>query len=224
LTYTESVPYSQGKQIAASHLPFVSPEVDTKGVINSNFTSMKLEFSENISNADYQYSYENYYNNTKSITEGRINFSLDSIETKLVNQITFSISKAISSKENSTVVQLEPAELGKIEIIVTNQVKERNIVINSDKISTFELLRKHNDEFLNNIKFGETESDVSTNFTFNYKDLSDSSQSQREQQASDKKSIMFDNENDNSFTGCEESRMSVIFIPYNVDKNVDMWV
>ena len=56
---------------------------------------MKLEFSENISNADYQYGYENYYNSTKSITEGRINFSLDSIETKLVNQITFSISKAI---------------------------------------------------------------------------------------------------------------------------------
>ena len=164
------------------------------------------------------------YNNTKSITEGRINFSLDSIETKLVNQVTFSISKAISSKENSTVVQLEPAEFGKIEIIVTNQGKERNIVINSDKISTFELLRKHNDEFLNNIKFGETESDVSTNLTFNYKDLSDSSQSQREQQASDKKSIIFDNENDNSFTGWEESRMSVILIPYSVDKNVDMWV
>lgn len=223
-TFTESGPYNQGKQIAASNLPFVSPKIDTQGVINNDFTNIKLEFSENISNADYQYGYENYYNGTKPITEGRMNFSLDSIETKLVNQVTFSISKAVSSKENNTVVQLEPAELGKIEIIVSNQGKERGIVINSDKISTFELLRKHNDEFLNNVKFGDTENDVTTNLTFNYKDLSGNAQDQREHQALGKKNIVFNSENDNSLTGWGESSMSLIFLPYDVDKNIDVWV
>ena len=222
LKFSESVGSNQSKKISTSNLPVISPGVDTKGVISNGFKNVSFEFTENISNADYQYGYENYYNNTKPITEGRMNFLLDSLETKLVNQVKFSISKAVSSKENNTIVQLEPAELGKIEIIVSNQGKERNIIINSDKISTFELLRKHSDEFLNSIKFSESESDVTTNLSFSYKDLSDSSQSQREQQTSDKKSIMFDNEN--SFTGWGESRMSVIFLPYNVDKNVDMWV
>ena len=222
LKFSESVGNNQSKKVSTSNLPVVSSGVDTKGVVSSVFKNVNLEFSESISSADYQYGYENYYNNTKVITEGRINFSLDSLEAKLINQVKFSISKAASSKENNTIVQLEPAELGKIEIIVSNQGKERNIVINSDKISTFELLRKHSGEFLNNIKFSESESDVTTNLSFSYKDLSDSSQ--KEHQTSENKSIMFDSENDNSLTGWGESRMSVIFLPYNVDKNVDVWV
>ncbi len=224
LTFTESGLYSQSKQMTASQLPFVSTKVDTKGIVNSDFANITLKFNESITDADYQYGYENYYNNTKSVTESRMNFSLDSIETKLVNQVTFSISKAVSSKENNTIVQLEPAELGKIEIIVTNQGKERNIIINSDKISTFELLRKHNDEFLNNVKFGDTENDLTTNLTFNYKDLSGDSQNQRGHKALGKESSMLNSKNDTNATGWGESRMSVIFLPYSVDKNVDMWV
>jgi hypothetical protein len=150
-----------------------------------------------------------------------MNFSLDSIGNKLVNQVNFLISATANQKDNNTIVQLEPAELGKIEIIVNNQGKERNIIVNSDKISTFELLKKHSDEFLSSVKSSDSENGISTNLTFNYKDLSQNNQAEDQSQ---KGRVSVEGKNNTVLNGVAEHKMSLIFMPFDVDKNVDVWV
>ena len=150
-----------------------------------------------------------------------MNFSLDSLSNKLINQVNFLISATANQKDNNTIVQLEPVELGKIEIIVNNQGKERSIIVNSDKISTFELLKKHSDEFLNSVKSSDAENGIETNLTFNYKDLSQNNQTEDQ---SRKGQISVEGKNDTVLNGVVEHKMSLIFMPFDVDKKVDVWI
>jgi hypothetical protein len=221
LKYSESEVYVQNKINTYDVLPFISPEVDTKGIRGTEFVDLSSKFSENLSDADYRYGHNAYYNSTKSITSARMNFSLDSIGNKLINQVNFLISATADQKDNNTIVQLEPAELGKIEIIVNNQGKERNIIVNSDKISTFELLKKHSDEFLSSVKSSDSENGISTNLTFNYKDLSQNNQAEDQSQ---KGRVSVEGKNNTVLNGVAEHKMSLIFMPFDVDKNVDVWV
>ena len=140
----------------------------------------------------------------------------------MINQVNFFISATTNQKENNTVVQLEPAELGKIEIIVSNQGKERNIIVNSDKISTFELLKKHSDEFLSSIKSSDSENDITTNLSFNYKDLSQNGDGGDDQLQKGRLSV--EGKNNALFNGVTEHRMSLVFMPFDIDKNLDVWV
>ena len=111
--------------------------------------------------------------------------------------------------------------LYKIEIIVNNQGKERNIIVNSDKISTFELLKKHSDEFLGSIKSSDSENDITTNLSFNYKDLSQNGADRDDQLQ--KGRISVEGKNNALLNGITEHRMSLVFIP-NIDKKVDVCV
>ena len=221
LKYSESGVYSQNKVDTYDSLPFISSEVDTKDIRGAEFVDLSSKFSENLSDADYRYGHNAYYNSTKSITNAKMNFSLDSIGNKLVNQVNFLISATANQKDNNTTVQLEPAELGKIEIIVNNQGKERNIIVNSDKISTFELLKKHSDEFLSSVKSSDSENGIATNLTFNYKDLSQNNQAEDQSQ---KGRMSVEGKNNTVLNGVAEHRMSLIFMPFDIDKNVDVWV
>ena len=221
LKYSESGVYSQNKVDTYDSLPFISSEVDTKDIRGAEFVDLSSKFSENLSDADYRYGHNAYYNSTKSITNAKMNFSLDSIGNKLVNQVNFLISATANQKDNNTIVQLEPAELGKIEIIVNNQGKERNIIVNSDKISTFELLKKHSDEFLSSVKSSDSENGIATNLTFNYKDLSQNNQAEDQSQ---KGRMSVEGKNNTVLNGVAEHRMSLIFMPFDIDKNVDVWV
>ena len=185
-------------------------------------TEVTFKFNETLSDADYRYGHNAYFNSTKPITNAKINFSLDSLDSKLINQVNFFISATTNQKENNTVVQLEPAELGKIEIIVSNQGKERNIIVNSDKISTFELLKKHSDEFLSSIKSSDSENDITTNLSFNYKDLSQNGDGGDDQLQKGRLSV--EGKNNALFNGVTEHRMSLVFMPFDIDKNLDVWV
>ncbi len=222
LNYSEYETYSQNQPEACDSLPFVSSGVDTKEVKSFDFIDLNFKFNETLSDADYRYGHNAYFNSTKSITNAKINFSLGSLDSKLINQVNFFISATTNQKENNTVVQLEPAELGKIEIIVSNQGKERNIIVNSDKISTFELLKKHSDEFLGSIKSGDSENDITTNLSFNYKDLSQNGADRDDQLQ--KGRISVEGKNNTLLNGVTEHRMSLVFMPFNIDKKVDVWV
>ncbi|MFK7760993.1 MAG: hypothetical protein AB8B46_02575 [Candidatus Midichloriaceae bacterium] len=221
LKYSESGVYFQNQVDTYDSLSFVSSGVDTKDIRSTEFVDLSFKFSENLSDADYRYGHNAYYNGTKSITSAKMNFSLDSLNNKLINQVNFLISATANQKDNNTIVQLEPAELGKIEIIVNNQGKERNIIVNSDKISTFELLKKHSDEFLSSVKSSDSENGIATNLTFNYKDLSQNNQTEDQSQ---KGRLSVEGKNDTVLNGVAEHRMSLIFMPFDVDKNVDVWV
>ena len=221
LKYSESGIYSQNQVDTYDSLSFVSSGVDTKDIRSTEFVDLSFKFSENLSDADYRYGHNAYYNGTKSITSAKMNFSLDSLNNKLINQVNFLISATANQKDNNTIVQLEPAELGKIEIIVNNQGKERNIIVNSDKISTFELLKKHSDEFLGSVKSSDSENGIATNLTFNYKDMSQNNQTEDQSQ---KGRLSVEGKNDTVLNGVAEHRMSLIFMPFDVDKNVDVWV
>ena len=221
LKYSESGVYSQNQVDTYDSLSFVSSGVDTKDIRSTEFVDLSFKFSENLSDADYRYGHNAYYNGTKSITSAKMNFSLDSLNNKLINQVNFLISATANQKDNNTIVQLEPAELGKIEIIVNNQGKERNIIVNSDKISTFELLKKHSDEFLGSVKSSDSENGIATNLTFNYKDMSQNNQTEDQSQ---KGRLSVEGKNDTVLNGVAEHRMSLIFMPFDVDKNVDVWV
>ena len=221
LKYSESGVYSQNKVDTYDSLLFISPEVDTKDIRGAEFVDLSSKFSEKLSDADYRYGHNAYFNSTKAIMNAKMNFSLDSIGNKLVNQVNFLISATANQKDNNTIVQLEPAELGKIEIIVNNQGKERNIIVNSDKISTFELLKKHSDEFLSSIKSSDSENSIATNLTFNYKDLSQNNQAEDQSQ---KRGVSVEGKNNTVLNGIAEHRMSLVFMPFDVDKNVDVWV
>ena len=221
LKYSESESYSQNKVDNCDSLPFISSGVDTKDIRSAEFVDLSFKFSENLSDADYRYGHNAYYNSTKSITNAKMNFSLDSLSNKLINQVNFLISATANQKDNNTIVQLEPVELGKIEIIVNNQGKERSIIVNSDKISTFELLKKHSDEFLNSVKSSDAENGIETNLTFNYKDLSQNNQTEDQ---SRKGQISVEGKNDTVLNGVVEHKMSLIFMPFDVDKKVDVWI
>ena len=99
--------------------------------------------------------------------------------------------------------------------------KERNIIVNSDKISTFELLKKHSDEFLSSVKSSDSENGIATNLTFNYKDLSQNNQAEDQSQ---KGRMSVEGKNNTVLNGVAEHRMSLIFMPFDIDKNVDVWV
>jgi hypothetical protein len=221
LKYSESGAYSQNKVDSCDSLPFISSGVDTKDIRSTEFVDLNFKFSENLSDADYRYGHNAYHNSTKSIMNAKMNFSLDSLGNKLANQVNFLISATANQKDNNTIVQLEPAELGKIEIIVNNQGKERNIIVNSDKISTFELLKKNSDEFLSSVKSSNSENGITTNLTFNYKDLSQNNQTEDQSQ---KGRVSVEEKNNTVLNGVAEHRMSLIFMPFDVDKNVDVWV
>ena len=104
---------------------------------------------------------------------------------------------------------------------MNNQGKERNIIVNSDKISTFELLKKYSDEFLSSVKSSDSENGIATNLTFNYKDLSQNNQTEDQSQ---KGRLSVEGKNYTVLNGVVEHRMSLIFMPFDVDKNVDVWV
>jgi hypothetical protein len=222
LNYSKYETYSQNQPEACDSLPFVSSGVDAKEVRSFDFVDLNFKSNETLSDADYRYGHNAYFNSVKSITNAKINFSLDSLDGKLINQVNFFISATTNQKENNTVVQLEPAELGKIEIIVSNQGKERSIVVNSDKISTFELLKKHGDEFLSSIKSSDSENDITTNLSFNYKDLSQNGADEDNQLQ--KRRISVGGKNNTLLNGVTEHRMSLMFVPFDIDKNVDVWV
>jgi len=104
---------------------------------------------------------------------------------------------------------------------LSNQGKERNIIVNSDKISTFELLKKHSDEFLSSIKSSDSENDITTNLSFNYKDLSQNGDGGDDQLQ--KGRISVEGKNNALLNGITEHRMSLVFIP-DIDKKVDVCV
>ena len=83
-------------------------------------------------------------------------------------------------------------------------------------------MKKHSDEFLGSIKSSDSENDIATNLSFNYKDLSQNDAGENDQLQ--KGQMSFEGKNNTLLNGITEHRMSLAFLPFDIDKNVDVWV
>lgn len=224
--YNEATEYYQNDPQQADRLPFISKEVDaTVSMQSDGFHHLAYEYKDNYYDADtgYQHAHASYFTQQKGSISHKMNFSLDTLENKLINQVNFTITDAIHNNNKQITVQLEPAELGKIEIIVDICNNERNITINADKISTYELLKEGKGEFLDNIKSEDAQNNVSTSLTFNYKDLS---QNDSKEQLFDaqKRTEIYNNKDSDIANGLEPKKLSILFIPIDIDKQLDILV
>lgn len=221
--YNETEYYQNNPQEAVK-LPFISADVDiTASRRNKEFFQFAYEYKDNCYDLDYENTYTSYFNQQKGILSHKMNFSLETLSNKLTSQVNLTVCNALQSDNKQLVVQLEPAELGKIEVVVDIYGKERNITINADKISTYELLKKCSCEFLDNIRAEDEKSDLSTNLTFNYKDLSQNNDRKQEFNLQGRADFCHD-ENIDIINGLQPKKVSILFIPIDIDKQLDILV
>lgn len=205
-------------------LPFISKEIDTAiSKQDDGFYRLIYDYRDNCYDVDYKHTHTNYFNQQRGVLTHRMNFSLGTLNSKLTHQVNFTISDAIHSNNKQIIAQLEPSELGKIEIIIDLCSNERNIIINADKISTYELLKKCSGELLDNIRSEDVESNISTNLTFNYKDSNQNNDKKQEFDIEERTEI-YNNENISIANGLQPKKLSVLFIPIDVDRQLDILV
>ncbi|MFQ3307761.1 MAG: hypothetical protein ACI8ZF_001025 [Candidatus Midichloriaceae bacterium] len=214
--FTEDSDYKQNN--LESSFP-TNLAVDTSNLKNSTVILQTSE-TKDLSTVDYQKSHAMYYEQQKVTSEAKLDFSLEKIETKIVTQINFAVSKAENSGNKRISVQLAPKELGRIEIHIEIINNERTVTINADKISTYEILRRNAAEFSQNLVFDKSDEQMNTNLQFEYKDLSNWNES-KDQDFEDKQNTVL-------LLDKSPAMLNAIIpntvILRGVDKLVDYWV
>ena len=222
--YDDATPYYQNDYQEVDELSFIFTKVDTTTFKqDKKFDRFVYEYKDSVYELGHEHAYTSYFNQQKGILNHKINLSLKRLDSKLIDQVNFSISNTLQEDNKRFIVQLEPAELGKIEIIVDICGRERNIAINADKISTYELLRKYGNEFLDNIKSADAENNLLTNIAFSYKDLSQNADENQEFDLQ-KRIDVYNEEDGNVANDLQLKKISMLFIPIDIDKQLDILV
>ena len=151
------------------HTPIAGKlSLDSNGLQEDNLHQLNHKLDEDeavqtcvcFARVDFSKATTRYIETSKVIAENQYHAVAEQVKVTVVN--------AIKDNQGKLSVQLEPKELGKMEIVLDVQKDSVTVNIFADKLSTYEMLQK-NAEQLNQQVRDTTGMDLSTNLNFAYR-------------------------------------------------------